>query len=188
MLLHILVNEPRMLVAIVQKTPLWVWMVLIALVALGASQCFARSASVRRTLLMPIALAVFSAWGIGSAFSAAPHGVGVLAAWLVVAGAVAALSLWLRQTPPQRVHYDAAQQRFQLPGTTGPLLLILGIFLMKWAVGVELALQPFLAYDSQFALQITAAYGAINGVLFARAVRLLRPTRTAAHTHPVTTA
>lgn len=54
-----------------------------------------------------------------------------------------------------------------------PLALILGIFLTKYLVGVELALQPALARDSDFALQIAALYGVFNGLFAAlRALRL----------------
>lgn len=43
MLLNIVTQQPRMLLTIVQHTPSWVWMVLAALIWLGASQFFARS-------------------------------------------------------------------------------------------------------------------------------------------------
>lgn len=174
MLLTLATQQPRMLITIVQHTPTWVWLLLAALVWLGASQFFARSAGLRRVLLMPIAMAVFSAWGLGSAFGAAPQLAGVLGAWLAVACAVAGLSLWLFRTPPAGTHYDAAHQRFALPGSGWPMLLIVGIFLVKWAVGVELALQPPLARDSGFALQIALVYGIFNGVFAARTGRLLR--------------
>ena len=55
-----------------------------------------------------------------------------------------------------------------------PLALILGIFLTKYFVGVELALQPTLASSSEFALQIGTLYGVFNGLFAARALRLWR--------------
>ena len=55
-----------------------------------------------------------------------------------------------------------------------PLVLIVGIFLVKYAVGVELALQPALARDGTFALQIAVLYGLFNGLIVARALRLGR--------------
>lgn len=174
MLLTLATQQPRMLITVVQHTPTWVWLLLAALVWLGVSQFFARSAGLRRVLLMPVVMTFFSAWGLGSAFGAAPQLVGILGAWLAVACAVAALSLWLHRTPPVGTRYDAAHQRFELPGSAWPLLLIVGIFLVKWAVGVELALQPPLAQDSYFALQIALVYGVFNGVFAARAGRLLR--------------
>ena len=46
------------------------------------------------------------------------------------------------------------------------------IFLTKYFVGVELALQPAQARDGGFALQIAALYGVFNGLFAARALRL----------------
>lgn len=178
MLLTLATQQPRMLLAIVQHTPTWVWMLLAALIWLGASQLFARSAGLRRVLLMPMAMAVFSAWGMASAFGGASQIAGILAAWLATACAVAAVSLWLHRVPPAGARYDAARQRFHLPGSAWPLLLIVGIFLVKYGVGVELALQPPLAHDNHFAFQVAMLYGAFNGVFAARAGRLLRLART----------
>ena len=55
-----------------------------------------------------------------------------------------------------------------------PLALIVGIFLTKYFVGVELAMQPTLARDGTFALQISALYGVFNGLFAARALRMWR--------------
>ncbi len=188
MLLTLATQQPRMLLTVVQHTPNWVWMLLAALIWLGASQCFARSAGLRRVLLMPIAMAVFSAWGMASAFGGASQIAGILAAWLVTACAVAAVSLWLHRTPPAGARYDAASQRFHLPGSGWPLLLIVGIFMVKYVVGVELALQPPLAHDNDVALQVGLVYGAFNGVFAARTGRLLRLARTGPLAHPIATA
>jgi hypothetical protein len=173
-------QQPRMLLTIVLHTPTWVWMLLAALIWLGASQMFARRAGLRRVLLMPIAMAVFSAWGMGSAFGAASQIVEILAVWLGTACAVAALSLWLHRSAPAGTRYDAATEQLHLPGSGWPMLLILGIFLVKWAVGVELALQPPLAYDNAFALHSALVYGVFNGVFAARTGRLLRLARAGA--------
>ena len=185
MLLTLATQQPRMLLTIVQHTPTWVWLVLAALLWLGASQMLARRAGLRRVLLMPIAMGVFSAWGMGSAFGAAPRIGSILAVWLAAACAVAALSLWLHRSAPAGTRYDTANQQFHLPGSAWPMLLIVGIFLVKWAVGVELALQPPLAHDSQFALQIALVYGAFNGVFAARTGRLLRLAQVRSLSHPV---
>lgn len=176
MLIHIATHQPQMLASIVQGTPSWVWYLLAALLWLGLSQTLPRQAGLRRVLLMPLALAAFSAWGLLSAFGAEPGG-GALAVWLLAAGAAALASLALRGTPPAGVRFDAQALRFYLPGSPVPLLLILAIFLTKYLVGVELALQPALGHDGGFALQVAALYGLFNGLLLARAARLWRLVR-----------
>ena len=54
------------------------------------------------------------------------------------------------------------------------MLLIVGICVMKWAAGIELALQP----DSAFAMKIVRVYSAFTGVFATRTGHLLRLTRT----------
>ncbi|MEP6971210.1 MAG: DUF6622 family protein, partial [Betaproteobacteria bacterium] len=76
--------------------------------------------------------------------------------------------------PLAGTRFDPASQTFELPGSVLPLLMIVGIFLIKYIVGVELALQPAQAHDPQFALGVASLYGALNGVFVARLVRLWR--------------
>lgn len=171
MLLQIATHQPRMLWSIIEGTPHWVWALLAALLWLGASQMLPRQVGLRRTLLAPLALTAFSAWGLGTAFGLKP---GLLLAWLAASGATALVALALRAQAPDGLRFDAATLRFHLPGSAVPMLLILAIFMTKYIVGVELALQPPLAADHGFALDIALLYGLFNGLLFARVVRLWR--------------
>jgi hypothetical protein len=61
-----------------------------------------------------------------------------------------------------------------MPGSVVPLLLILGIFMTKWLVGVQLAIVPRLAADVGFALPVAALYGVFTGLFAGRAARLWR--------------
>ncbi len=171
MLIQIATHQPQMLWSIVQGTPHWVWALLAALLWLGATQMLPRRVGLRRALLAPLALAAFSAWGLASAF-APEQAAGALLAWLLATALTAGISLMLRRTPPAGVRHDAQALRFALPGSPVPLVLILGIFLTKYLVGVELALQPALAHDAALALAIAALYGVFNGIFLARAARL----------------
>lgn len=177
MLLTLITHQPQALATIVQKTPPWVWGLLIALIALGASQLRQRQASAARMAILPLAMTGLSAYGLVSGFSTAGQAGGVLAAWLAAAALVGAASLALWPRPPSGSRYDAASRRFHLPGSAMPLALILGIFLTKYLVGIELALQPALARDAVFALEIAALYGMFTGLFVARAARLWRLAR-----------
>lgn len=177
MLFTLIHQHPQALLSIVQGTPTWVWGLLAALLCLGASQLAARSARLPRVLLMPIAMAGFSAYGLVSGFGPSGQAGGVLAAWLAAAALLMAASLALRPAAPQGTRYDATTRRFHLSGSAMPLVLILGIFLTKYLVGVELVLQPALARDAVFALEIAALYGLFTGLFAARALRLWRLAR-----------
>jgi len=177
MLFTLVAHQPQVLVTIVQKTPVWVWGLLAGLLWLGIGQLAQRQARAARVVLMPVAMAGLSAYGLVSGFGAAGQAAGVFAAWLGTAALLAAASLALWPRPPEGARYDAASRTFHLPGSAMPLALIMGIFLTKYLVGVELALQPALARDAAFALEISALYGLFNGLFVARAARLWRLAR-----------
>src|SRR3954454_3602864 len=155
MLYDILLHHPEALGLMLRNTPTWVWGLLAALVALGMSQLRNRTASLLRTSLVPVGMAAFSAWGMSSAFGRTPIGVEVLAVWIGIAVLVTAA------VAPGRAAatYDPARREYRLPGSVVPMLLIVGIFVTKWAVGVHLAILPGLAADTAFALPVAAVYG-----------------------------
>lgn len=172
MLLQLLIHQPQAVVTIVQKTPVWVWGLASGLAWLGLSQVRDRRTALARVAVMPVAMLGFAVWGMVSAFGSTQLAE-VLGLWLASASAMFALVTAL--TPGSGgARYDAASRRFDVPGSWVPLALILGIFLFKYGVGVELAMQPQLARDTAFALPIAAIYGAFNGLFAARAARLLR--------------
>jgi hypothetical protein len=154
---------------VIRHTPLWVWGLLLALVFLGVSQLFNRTVGLRRVTIMSLAMAGLSLYGTVSAFGS---GSGVLLAWLAAAVGVAGLVL-SRPLAPQ-TSYDPATRRFFLPGSWVPLVLMMGIFLTKYVVGVMLAMQPALAHQAGLALAVAALYGAFSGAFISRAARLLR--------------
>ncbi|HSW16309.1 MAG TPA: DUF6622 family protein [Ramlibacter sp.] len=154
---------------IVSFTPLWVWGLLAALLVLGLSQTRDRSASLKRIVIMPVAMTAFSLWGTISAFGATAA---VLGIWSVAA-AVLLLAVMLCFGPAQAA-YDAKTRLFQLPGSWVPMALIAGIFVTKYAAGVAMAMRPELKFDLTFALALATVYGAFSGMFAGRAARLLR--------------
>lgn len=172
MLIQLLAQHPEALGAIVQRTPVWVWGLLAALLALGISQLKGRQVGLRRIIIVPLAWLGFALYGIYSAFGNSGQ-MGVVAiAWLIAAASVTALLLKIPS--PLGTRFDAASQTFSVPGSVVPLLLILGIFMTKYVVGIELAMNAALARDASFALPIALLYGAFNGIFTAQALRLLR--------------
>lgn len=158
-----------MLNLIFTQTPIWVWILLAALLWLGLSQTVSRTASLKRITIMPLAMIGLSIFGTVTVFGTQ---LSILFAWLG-AGAVM-LSLILSKASAAAIKYDAAKKIFSLPGSWVPLVLILGIFITKYAVGFMMAMQPLLAQDVNFALFFTTLYGAFSGVFLARAVSLWR--------------
>lgn len=172
MLYQMLTHQPQMIGAILRNTPTWVWGLLAVLTALGASQFATRMVALRRLAIMPLAMGALSVWGMSTAFGSSPTFPYALLAWLGVAAcSFTALAV---TAPPAGTQYDAWTGRFALPGSWAPLVLILGIFLVRYWVNVEVAIQPALARDSQYTLAVAAVYGLFSGIFAGRAARVVK--------------
>lgn len=169
-----------MIAQILINTPIWVWGLLAALLALGFSQTRSRSAGLARVALLPIGLGAFSLYGTISAFGASPS---VLGSWLATA---VLLVLLVTQLPlPAGSRYDSATRQFQLPGSWIPMVLIMAIFLTKYVVGVSLVMHPELKAHTNFSLATGTLYGVFSGIFAGRAIRLVRLALRPAPTLPV---
>lgn len=182
MLIQLIIQHPQALGPVLKSTPTWVWGLLVTLLALGFSQLRRRIVSATRMAIMPIAMTGVSLWGTVSAFGNAPQFGLVLLAW--AAGAALTLGLIAPRAPLAGTTYDASSRSFNVPGSWMPLALILGIFLTKYIVGVELTMQPTLAHDGQYALIVGGFYGLFSGAFAGRAARMwhlvMRPAGSAA--------
>ena len=175
MLINLLIEHPTAALGIARQTPPWVWLLLAGLVALGLSQWRERRASLARVTVLPVAMALLSLLGLVTAFAEGGVLIAALVSWLASFALVGLLLRRLRV--PSGTRYEPSMARFNLPGSPWPLLLILAIFLLKYAVGVELAMQPQAARDLHFVLGVAALYGALSGVFATRTAALWRLTR-----------
>ena len=170
MLIQLISQHPEAIGTILRNTPAWVWGLLAGLVTLGATQLRDRSASLVRVSIMPVGMTVFSLWGTLSAFGGSSLLPQLLATW-AAAAALTGAPIALQGIDAT---YDAATRTYALRGSVVPLLLILALFLVKYTVGVELAMTPRLVQDSQYVLTVAALYGAFSGIFIGRAARLWR--------------
>ena len=154
---------------IISRTPVWVWGLLVFLLALGLRQSRRSTLSLKRVIILPVAMTSLSVFGTLSAFGAAPAG---LLVWSLAAIALGSL-VWQRPAP-KGARYDAASDSFDVPGSWFPVALMMGIFVTKYAVGVSLSMHPALAQQATFVMGTCALYGAFSGVFIGRAARLCR--------------
>ena len=159
-----------MFIAIVRHTPVWVWGLLAALVAVGLAQTRDRELSLKRVTILPLVLLALSAGGVLSAFGHAPVGPIAVGGW--GAGLAAALTLARHAVAVRGAAWLARSAMLRVPGSWLPLVLILALFALKYFVGVSLALHPALASDTAFAGGCSLAYGGFSGLFLARALSL----------------
>lgn len=155
------------IVTVLTHTPIWVWCLLAALLALGLRQTRDHQVSRPRVLLQPLAM---GAWSLASASSAFGWQLAVQPAWLAGAAAGFALNHWLGL--PRRVQ-SLGNGRYAIGGSWTPLALILAIFVLRYAAAVALAMVPALAAVQAFEGIASLLYGLPIGLLAARAARVL---------------
>jgi len=118
---------------------------------------------------LPLVMTLLSLGGTLSSFGMTPA---LIMAWAMAAAVVALAISGMRA--PRGSGYDAATGCFLLPGSWMPIALILAIFVLKYALGVLLAMDRDLARNTSFAITVAALYGSLAGMFLGRARGLLR--------------
>jgi hypothetical protein len=155
------------LIAIVTRTPAWVWLVLAGLVALGLLQARDHVVPRVRVILQPVALGALSLWGVASAFGL--HAM-VEGPWL--AGALLGLAITRVFHLPRQVQ-ALPGGRFAIGGSWIPLAMLMTVFFMRYAVNVAIAVAPTLKADAGFAVTVALLYGLPAGLIAGRALHIL---------------
>lgn len=150
---------------IVSHTPMWVFALLAGLIYLGLSQTKDRQLSLGRVLLMPAVMTIWSVISLNSSL----HSPLALILWGVSLLLTVGLAWSLMPKTP--VSYQAGL--YHIKGSWLPLLLILGIFIIKYAVAYTLATQANILENHLFIAITSATYGLLSGIFILRAVRIL---------------
>ena len=161
-----------MLIEIFQRTPHWVWWLLAALISLGVSQSKPQQRTLRKATVIPLAMAALSFYGVVSIFAAQSI---ALVAW--AAAMLAAFMISHAFGIGSKVRWLAAEQRLLVPGSWVPLMMFLGLFIIKFGANVMLAMHPDLSADVLFAVCVSLAYGAFSGIFVARSLAMWRIAR-----------
>ena len=153
---------------IIKHTPSYAWFILATLVLLGSLQLRDHVITRTRLALTPLGLGAFSLWGATMAFGSRTE---VFAAWALGMALAFVLNRWLQW--PRTVGTDGAG-RFALQGSPWPLVMMLGIFALRYTVAVTLVFHRDWAGNPLFSGAMALAYGALSGLFAARALRIVR--------------
>lgn len=164
-----------MIVLILSHTPVWVWGLLAALMALGFSQTRERRLSSWRLLMLPLVLLGLGLWSMAPGFRVLPLSALV---WLAALGA--GVALLAGRPAPAGAAWLPAEQRLHLPGSWVPMLLILVIFSLRYAANVGMAFNPGWRTAPELLLPLALLYGGFSGIFLGRALALLKLTRAGA--------
>lgn len=143
--------------------PLWVPAVFLLLTALGYRLSVTRVVRPGVSLGTAAAMLGFSAYGVLAAFGTEAAALGL---WAL--GYALALLGGARLVPSRGMAVVAAGVR--VPGSWVPMGLLLGIFMVKFALGFAVGVHSPLVHSAWFVTAASAALGMLSGAFGARAV------------------
>ncbi len=152
---------------ILKHTPSWVFILFFGLLILGVWQSRDRVVRRSRLFLLPIVMTLFSIHSLQSEFGTEWS---YIAVWL--AGFVASCFGGMRFGMPKTVTYSAEINAFFVPGSWIPLILILGIFFIKYAVGIILGMNMPIGNSPVFINAVSLLFGVFSGVFLSRTLSI----------------
>jgi predicted dienelactone hydrolase len=150
-------------------TPIWVFALLAGLCVLGLMQARTRRVAVWLALLLPVAMLALSLTGVLLNIGVS---LPTVSAWALGLG-VACL-LCLRIMNPGTARYDAESRKLIIAGSWLPLLMILSIFSVRYAIGVVRAMDFEIARDPNVQMAASLLLGAFSGFFVARGLLFWR--------------
>jgi hypothetical protein len=154
---------------ILARAPVWVWALLVVLVAVGVAQARPRNASLAAVVALPASMIALSAYSVLSTFQPpAP----ALLAWLAGLALAVAGNRFIRY--PRGAVYLPQTARFALKGSWLPLALILAIIIARFIVTAAATRDPSLRGSQIFGEAAGLAYGVLGGQFLAGALSLWR--------------
>lgn len=155
-----------MLQHIFSHTPLYVWAILGFLVYRGVLASRAREVTLRKLCIIPLVMLVLSLSSVHGSF-----GFDGMAPFAWVTGALAGAALAWSLTDARKLTACPARGSVQLPGSWLPLILMMSIFCMKYAVAVTLSIVPAYAHAGSFVVPVCLAYGCFSGIFLGGLLR-----------------
>ena len=153
----------NMIQQILSNTPVWVWAILAFLLYRGMLASLDRETSLKKVFIIPLVMLALSLQGIVSAFGA---GSSAMLSWL--AALVVGAGLTWQFFNQDSVSADPQREVVLQRGSWIPLILMMGIFFTKYAVGVTLALHSAYRQEPLFVTVVCALYGLFNGIFIGK--------------------
>lgn len=159
----------NMLFEILIHTPPWVFALLVGLAAFGLMQVRTRPVPTWLALLLPAGMMALS---LSSVLLYVGLWAPALAAWAVGLGAVAAL--YGRAINPETARYDEQSRKLVIAGSWLPLLVILAIFVVRYAMGVADGMGLEIFRDRYVQSAVSLLLGGFSGFFLARGITFWR--------------
>ncbi|MBA6389844.1 hypothetical protein H4J38_03515 [Colwellia sp. BRX10-3] len=150
---------------LISHTPVWVFIVFFTLLVLGFIQTKERTVKVKTVFILPVAMIIFSFFGVYSVFGLS---VAAIALWLL--GLVIALVLGFKLGYPKHVSYSQQVEKLTISGSKIQLIFMMAIFFTKYFVGFAFARDLPLVNEFIFLVVICLFYGLFSGIFLSRSL------------------
>ena len=154
-----------------RHTPGWVYAVLLGLLLLGGLQLQTRQRRLRSLVLVALGFGAWSVAGVLGSLGHGPSGAWVLLAWAASALAVAGLG---QAGFVRGVQRSSDGQGLVIAGSAWPLVAMLGIFCLRYAMGASGAVHAAWLQAPATPWVLSALLGTASGVFLARALAAWR--------------
>ena len=157
------------LAAIIQGTPVWVWVLLVVLLSCGFKAMNSGTAPLSKLAVVPL---IFAGWGIAHLVFDPLAGWSSVIIWIV--GAFAGIAGGVFIASRTRFIVDPAANTVILPGSMLPLALIIATFAARFWLGGEMATATDLSSLGVYVLIEAAVSGIVTGVFGGRFITYWR--------------
>lgn len=151
------------IIDIVSHTPHWVFGLLAVLIAFGLLQARTRQVRIQVALILPVAMLILSLSGVviyvGLKLVA-------IVGWMLGIATVSILTMKIMDKNSAR--FDSESRKLIIRGSWLPLLVILGIFITRYALGVATAMHLDIVQAAYFPISVSLILGAWSGFFLAR--------------------
>jgi len=157
---------------LISQTPTWVFAIFFTLLVLGFIQSKERIVKVKTIFILPIAMIIFSLFGVLSVF-----GLSILTMSLWGAGLVITLIIGLKLAFPKHVSFSKQSNKLIIPGSWAPLFFMMAIFFTKYFVGFAIAKELPLVNEHIFVVLLSLVYGAFSGIFLSRSCVMFKTSK-----------
>jgi hypothetical protein len=152
--------------AAIAHTPVWVWPLFVVVLFLGARNLRTRERPISQMFILPAAMLIVALYNLtaGSAnltlvipAFVVSFGIGIGVGWNLV---------------PKNVLAQRDRGSVRVPGSVAPLLVVIALLILRYAIGYTYARWPEVRADPALALEFSATGALLAGILWGRILRL----------------
>lgn len=156
------------IIAALAHTPLWVWPLFAVMLWLGARNVSTRERALAPMFALPAIVLAIGLFEIATSSADLTLAIPAFAVSLALGVAIG----W--NLVPGDVVRRREQGRVLVPGSAAPLLIVIALLVLRYAMGYTYGRWPELRSDPALTLEFGATGALLAGILWGRALRLVQ--------------